>query len=204
MADVQNWFTLPTEAGLARIAQALAKQQTIELTQMAVGDGGGVPVVPDAKQTRLVRETWRGPISLVAIDAQNAGWITANIVIPIDVGGFTIREIGLFDSTGTLIAVANCADRYKPVLSQGMGVDTVMEMVVALGNASVVNLSIDPSKTLASRQWVLQVMGQQTQLPLGGLPNQILVKKTAAAGDAEWRDVRSLFSRAERFFHGQI
>ncbi|QDQ29141.1 hypothetical protein FNU76_23860 [Chitinimonas arctica] len=204
MAELQTWYTLPTEIGLARIANAIALGQTIDLSHMAVGDGNGAATTPNEKQTRLVHEVWRGPLNLVTVDPQNPGWITANVVIPITDGGFTIRELGLYDSAGNLIAVGNCAERYKPTLPQGMGVDTVMEMVVAFGNAAVVNLTVDPTKTLASRQWVLQLMSLQAQLPPGGLPGQVLVKKSLATGDAEWRDARTLFSRAERLFHSQI
>lgn len=147
----QTFFAILTAVGEAKLANATALGTTVQFTQMAVGDGNGAPVVPVRTQTTLVREQRRAAINTLFVDPQNASQIVAEQVIPEDVGGWWIREIGLFDAAGDLCAVANCPDTYKPVLAEGSGRTQVIRMVLIVANATSVQLKIDPAIVLATR-----------------------------------------------------
>lgn len=148
------FYTILTTIGLAKMANAVATNTTVDITHIAVGDGGGVAVTPDQEATALVNEVWRAAPNSIAIDAANANWVVVEGVIPATTGGFTIRELGLFDVDGDLIAVGNYPESYKPVLAEGAGADTYIKATIAVSNADAVTLKIDPAIVLASRQWV--------------------------------------------------
>ncbi|MBD2782887.1 phage tail protein, partial [Xenorhabdus szentirmaii] len=114
-----KFFTLLTQLGVDKLANAVALGTKIEITHMAVGDGGGKLPTPDTKQTKLINEKRRAAINMLSIDPKNANQIIAEQVIPESEGGWWIREIGLFDKDGVLIAVGNCAETYKPQLQEG-------------------------------------------------------------------------------------
>lgn len=149
----QTYFSILTEAGEARFANATALGIAIKLTHMAVGDGAGDLPVPDRKQRSLVNETRRAPLNSLAQDTANPGQFVAEQVIPEGVGGWWIREIGLYDENGILCAVANCPPSYKPQLAEGSGRTQVVRMVFLVGSAEAVELKIDPSVVLATRQY---------------------------------------------------
>ena len=121
---------------------------------MAVGDGGGVLPTPDASQTKLIGEKRRAALNSLSIDAANSSQIIAEQIIPENEGGFWIREIGLFDADGVMIAVANCAETYKPQLQEGSGRTQTVRMIIIVNSTSAVTLKIDPSVVLATRQYV--------------------------------------------------
>nr|DAJ00518.1 MAG TPA: Baseplate wedge protein [Caudoviricetes sp.] len=121
---------------------------------MAVGDGNGVLPTPNPAQTALVHELRRKPLNSLSIDPNNANQIIAEQVIPEDEGGWWIREIGLFDKDGDMIAVANCAETYKPQLQEGSGRVQVVRMILIVSSTAAVTLKIDPSVVLATRQYV--------------------------------------------------
>jgi microcystin-dependent protein len=150
-----QYLTLLTNIGAAKLATALANGSTVRLSQMAVGDGNGASVTPSATQSALVREKHRVALQSVTVDPANPNYIIAEAVIPSTVGGWTIREAGLFDSTGQLFAVANFPDTVKPLLAEGSARDLVVRVVIQVSNASAVQLLIDPSVVLASQAWVL-------------------------------------------------
>lgn len=147
----QTFFAILTAIGEAKLANATALGTAVQLTHMAVGDGNGAPVVPLRTQTTLVNERRRALINTLFIDPANASQIVSEQVIPEDIGGWWIREIGLFDIDGNLIAVANCPDTYKPVLAEGSGRTQVIRMVLIVANASAVQLKVDPAIVLATR-----------------------------------------------------
>lgn len=182
-----NFKTIITNAGLQIEEDAHASGAKIDLTQMAVGDGMGNPIVPDPAQVALARELFRAPINQLSGDQSNPGRFTAELVIPATVGGFTLREVGLFTSTGTLFAVGNLPDTYKPESTEGSFSDTVVRMVFEITNADVVNLFVDPNVTVATQDWVRNNLGAKDFLP-GGTTNQVLTKRTNIDGDVEWRD----------------
>lgn len=179
--------TLVTTAGLALIADSQVNDTPINLTAMAVGDGNGNPVVVTEGQTALVRERFRATLNSLAVDPSNSDRYIAELVIPAVIGGFVIREAGLFTADGVLFAVANVPDAYKPVDTEGAFSDTVVRMIVDIGNAANVTLMVDPNVIVATRSWVLNNVSGGLIFP-GGLTNQILTKASNADGDTEWRD----------------
>ncbi len=150
---MSTYFSIPTEVGEARIANALALGIPLKLTHMAVGDGNGVLPVPDRKQTALIREQRRAPINTLDKDPKNASQIIIEQVLPADVGGWWVREIGIFDDAGNLCAVANCPPSYKPLLSDGAGKDQVVRVVLLVSSTAAVELKIDPAVVLATRKY---------------------------------------------------
>lgn len=155
------YFAIPTDAGQAKIANALALGVPLKITHMAVGDGNGQPVTPNAAQTALVREKRRAPINTLFQDPTNQSQLVAEQIIPEDVGDWWIREIGVFSEDGTLVAIANCPDTYKPLLSSGAGRTQVIRIVLIVSDTSAVELKIDPSVVLATRKYVDDQMGAE-------------------------------------------
>ena len=152
------YFAIPTHAGQAKIANAIALGVPLRITQMAVGDGNGQPVTPNPAQTALVREQRRAPLNTLFQDPLNPAQLVAEQIIPENVGGWWIREVGLYDETGTLIAIANSPDTYKPQLSEGSGRTQTIRMVLIVSDTSAVELKIDPSVVLATRKYIDDVM----------------------------------------------
>lgn len=148
------YFAIPTDAGQAKMANAIALGIPLKITHMAVGDGNGQPVTPNAAQTALVREKRRAPLNTLFQDPLNQAQLVAEQIIPEDVGDWWIREVGIFSEDGTLIAVANCPDTYKPLLSSGAGRTQVIRLVLIVSDTSAVELKIDPSVVLATRKYV--------------------------------------------------
>ncbi|WP_238600580.1 phage tail protein [Metasolibacillus meyeri] len=149
-----QYGTLITNIGLAQIANAQVTQSKVGLEYIAIGDGNGAHYVPSQNQTALVNEVWRGAISELFIDPNNNNRIIVDAVIPVTAGGFTIREIGIFDDQNQLIAVGQYPEKYKPQLSEGVSEETVIHFVIETNNADVVKLTIDPTIIIASRSYV--------------------------------------------------
>ncbi|ARB85418.1 MULTISPECIES: phage tail protein [Yersinia] len=147
-----KYFAILTNQGAARLANAAALETTLKITHMSVGDGGGKAVTPNPEQTTLINEVRRGVVNMLY--PQNINQIIVEQVIPENEGGWFIREIGLFDSEGMLIAVANCPETYKPLLQEGSGRTQTIRMILIVSSASAVELKIDPSVVLATRQHV--------------------------------------------------
>lgn len=155
MAD---FYAIPTEIGEAKLANALALGVPLQITHIAVGDGVGAGAqgtpLPDPEQTALVSERRRAPINTLAADPSNANVLIAEQVIPEDVGGWWIREMGLLDVDGTLIAVCNTPPTYKPVLASGSGRTQVVRMQIIVSDVAAVTLKIDPAVVLTTRAYV--------------------------------------------------
>ena len=149
-----KFYTLLTEIGAAKLASAAALGVPLKITQMAVGDGGGVLPTPSAQQTKLIAEKRRADLNMLYIDPQNSSQIIAEQVIPETEGGWWIREVGLFDETGALIAVGNCPESYKPQLAEGSGRTQTVRMVLITSSTENVTLKIDPAVVLATRKYV--------------------------------------------------
>ncbi|EDX4213723.1 phage tail protein [Salmonella enterica subsp. enterica serovar Apapa] len=149
-----KYYAVLTNVGAAKLANATALGAQVEITQMAVGDGNGVLPTPNPAQTALVHEQRRASLNTLSIDPNNANQIIAEQVIPEDVGGWWIREIGLFDKDGDMIAVANCAETYKPQLQEGSGRVQIVRMILIVSSTAAVTLKIDPAVVLATRQYV--------------------------------------------------
>lgn len=149
-----KFYTLLTEIGAAKLASAAALGVPLKITKMAVGDGGGMLPTPNAKQTALVNEKRRADLNMLYIDPQNSSQIIAEQVIPETEGGWWVREVGLFDDTGALIAVGNCPESYKPQLAEGSGRTQTVRMVLITSSTENITLKIDPAVVLATRKYV--------------------------------------------------
>ncbi|MGM3172030.1 phage tail-collar fiber domain-containing protein [Dickeya chrysanthemi] len=149
-----KYMTLLTQAGTAKLANAAALGKMLNITHMGVGDGGGNPTTPDPAQTALINERRRAVLNALRVDPSNPNQIIAEQVIPENEGGFWLREIGLYDDDGDLIAVANCPDTYKPQLQEGSGRVQTIRMILVVSNTSAVTLKVDPSVVLATRKSV--------------------------------------------------
>lgn len=149
-----KYFAILTNQGAARLANAAALGTKLNLTQMAVGDANGTLPTPDPAQTKLINQKRIAPLNLLTVDPDNTSQIIAEQIIPENEGGFWIREIGLYDDDGILIAVANCPETYKPQLQEGSGRTQTIRMILIVSSTSSITLKIDPSVVLATRQYV--------------------------------------------------
>ncbi|EED0940893.1 phage tail protein [Enterobacter pseudoroggenkampii] len=149
-----KYFAILTNQGAARLANAAALGTKLNLTQMAVGDANGTLPTPDPAQTKLINQKRIAPLNLLTVDPANTSQIIAEQIIPESEGGFWIREIGLYDDEGILIAVANCPETYKPQLQEGSGRTQTIRMILIVSSTSAITLKIDPSVVLATRQYV--------------------------------------------------
>ena len=149
-----KYYAILTNQGAARLANATMLGSKLNLTQMAVGDANGVLPTPDPAQTKLINQKRIAPLNLLSIDPNNQSQIIAEQIIPENEGGFWIREIGLYDDEGVLIAVANCPETYKPQLQEGSGRTQTIRMILVVTNTEAITLKIDPSVVLATRKYV--------------------------------------------------
>ena len=149
-----EFFTILTAAGKTQIASALAEQKQIRLQTMVVGDGNGKYIEPTEIQTKVVHEVWRGQLNTLKIAPDNPAWVIAEAIIPEEVGGWYVREVGLLDTDGTLVAIGKFPETYKPQLPAGASKQIVIRAVMEVTNADVVTLLIDPSVVMATREYV--------------------------------------------------
>ncbi|EQB2434287.1 phage tail protein [Escherichia coli] len=149
-----EFFTILTAAGKAKIASALAEQKQIRLQTMVVGDGNGKYIEPTESQTKVVHEVWRGQLNTLKIAPDNPAWVIAEAIIPEQVGGWYVREVGLLDTDGTMVAIGKFPETYKPRLPAGASKQIVIRAVMEVTNADAVTLLIDPSVVVATREYV--------------------------------------------------
>lgn len=149
-----KYFAIITNQGAARLANATALGTKLNLTKMAVGDANGTLPIPEPEQTKLINQKRIAPLNLLEVDPNNSSQIIAEQIIPENEGGFWIREIGLYDDEGILIAVANCPETYKPQLQEGSGRTQTIRMILIVSSTSAITLKIDPSVVLATREYV--------------------------------------------------
>ena len=147
-----QYFAILTDYGTRAFAQALSQGQPLQLTQFAVGDGNGQAVTPTASATALVHQTHIAPVSAVSLDPRNNKQVIVELTIPENIGGFYIREMGVFDAQNKLIAYANCPESFKPTESSGSGKVQVLRMILKVESSSAVTLSIDNSVIFVTRQ----------------------------------------------------
>ncbi|WEI10075.1 phage tail protein [Acinetobacter soli] len=182
-----TYRTLHTKLGLQLLAQAEATGSQIRLTHFAVGDGAGYPIIPNADMTGLIRERFRATVNRVYQDPENDNKFTVEIIIPVSVGGFVMREIGVFDSNGNLVIVGNIPDTQKPVASDGSYTDTIYRIPFMVSNAETVQLNIDPNVVIATHSWILNTLTPAYLFP-GGTTGQVLKKSSNEDGKTYWAD----------------
>ena len=159
-----KYKTVITKAGAARLAAAtLPNGKKVNFAAMAVGDGGGKLPEPDAGQTKLVNEVWRYALNKISLDKKNKNYVIAELVIPPEEGGFWMRETGLYDDTGTLIAVGNMAESYKPELAEGSGRAQTVRMVIMVSDIASVELAIDTTLVMATQDYVDDRLAEHEQ-----------------------------------------
>jgi phage-related tail fiber protein len=154
----QTYFAILTAVGEAKLANAIALNVPLQISRMAVGDGGGALPVPVRTQTALIGEQYRADLNSLTPDPLNASQIIAELVIPETEGGYWLREMGLYDAAGDLIAVSNCPPSYKPEMAEGSGRTQVLRMVLIVSSTAAVQLKIDPSVVLATRAYADAIM----------------------------------------------
>lgn len=153
--------SLITVAGREKIAAAIVNGERVVFAEMSVGDGGGSATIPGDAQTSLVNERFRTQLnSLKLSDTDNI--IIAEMIIPPEVGGFTIREAALFDDAGVCMAVANVPETYKPAMSEGSGRFTILRIWLAVSSTEAVELVVDPRIVLATVEDVINA-GNETK-----------------------------------------
>ncbi|HCZ8844412.1 TPA: phage tail protein [Enterobacter hormaechei] len=156
--------TVITKAGAIKLAAAtIPNGKKVNLTVMAVGDGGGTLPTPDPNKTKLVREVWRNTLNKISQDNKNKNYVVAELVIPPETGGFWMREMGLYDDTGTLIAVGNMAESYKPELAEGSGRAQTVRMVIMVSDIESVELAIDTTLVMATQDYVDDKLAEHEQ-----------------------------------------
>jgi phage-related tail fiber protein len=147
------YYIIATDLGQQKLADAIANDTPLALTTIGVGDGGGVAYDPVASQSALINEVWSGPIQHLYVDIDNPGWAVAEIVVPAEVGGWWVREAGIYDDQGDLIFIIKHPETYKPLLSDGTAREIAIRAVMQVANAEQVVLLIDPAVVMASRAW---------------------------------------------------
>lgn len=165
-----KYFTLVTDIGRAKMANSQVTGAKVEFNKIALGSGKGIP---QETQTSLVKEEWRGNISGVTVDSDNPNWVVIEAVIPAEVGGFTINEIGVYDTSGDLIVVGNYPETYKPIGGEGTLKDVAIRIIIEVSNADSVTLKVDPSVVIATRKYVDDAIKNA----IGGIDLSELVSK---------------------------
>ena len=160
---MSNYKTLITNIGLSKLADATATGNNLTLTKLAVGDGGGDAVTPDADMSSLVNEVWRGPINSISTDQANPSHLNIECIIPTSVGGWWMREVAIFDDQGDLIIIANYPDTHKTLIEDGAAAEFRMMVIAEFTNADAVTLQIDPAIVMASKQYVDDQMEEHRQ-----------------------------------------
>lgn len=187
-----EYFTLITSIGASKIALATANNTTLALTHIAVGDGAGNIAMPDASRTALVNETYRASLTDLTVDENNTNWVVAVGYIPSNEGNFWVREVGIFDVDGDLIAIGNYPETFKPVTADGVAKDLYMKVIFEVSSLESITLQVDPSLVMASREFVDNGLKDKsdkthnhdlTYAKLGGNSNQSFKIKDAIEDD---------------------
>ncbi|MDK1304546.1 phage tail protein [Cronobacter sakazakii] len=159
-----KYKTVVTTAGAAKFAAALTPGgKKVNITAMAVGDGAGSLPQPAPSQTKLVNEVWRHALNKISQDNKHKNYVVAELVIPPETGGFWLREMGLYDDTGVLVAVGNMAESYKPKLEEGSGRAQTLRMVIILSDVASVDLTIDSTTVIATQNYVDEKLADHEQ-----------------------------------------
>ncbi len=148
----EQFYTILTKLGKAKIANSAALGSKVDFVKLKIGDGGGKYYNPTENQDELINQVWEGNIGSVKIDKENSNWVIVETVIPSDVGGFFIREAGIYDDEDNLIAISKLAETYKPLASEGSSKDLIIRVILEVSNAENVTLKIDPTVILATKK----------------------------------------------------
>lgn len=151
MAD-KTYGTLVTDCGIQLIAAAVMEGKKINITDLAVGDGGGAYYQPTPNMTGLKNECWSGPIKSVSVNKDSPNMIDITAIIPSTVGGFTIREMAVKDDVKNTIAICNTPDTEKVIISSGAAGEIELTMHIEISNADAISFIIDPNVVTATKK----------------------------------------------------
>ncbi|EGB7057507.1 hypothetical protein H8C26_000938 [Salmonella enterica] len=183
-----SFYSIPTNIGATKLANAIATNTPLNLTEMAVGDGGGVYVEPDPTQTALVNECYRTTINSMTINTDDSQQLIVEMIIPEDVGGFTEREIGIFDEDGDLIIVANCGAIEKTLPNSGSPSSQVIRLPIEISSAAAVNIIIDPSAVIVTQEYAdstyLKINNNLSEIAAAGAEAQGISRGSLGLGDS--------------------
>lgn len=182
-----TYKTIYTSIGLNLVSQAVSQQRTIEITHFAVGDGGGNKMTPSESMVQLIREKYRGTVNRIFQDPENENKYTAEMLIPVSVEGFVVREIALFDRNGNMVLVGNTPEVYKPTFDEGVTQDSVYRIPFMISNPEVLELNFDPNVIIATHSWIINTLTPAYLFP-GGVTGQVLKKSSNIDGDTVWAD----------------
>ncbi|ASD98510.1 phage tail protein [Salmonella enterica] len=155
MPAFPKFKTIITDYGKQRLIAAMSPGGTkLTLAQMAVGDGGGNPTNPDTTSTALVNEVWRAAVNSVTVDKKHPNIIIVELLIPAEVGGFWVREAGIYDEFNKLVAICSLPASEKPLLEQGSGRAQTVRMTLIVSDTSIVNITIDSTTIMATNEYV--------------------------------------------------
>ena len=157
---MEQFYTLLTNVGKAKVANATALQTKVKFTKILVGDSNGSYYEPTETQTKLKNKVWEGSIGNISLDENNPNWIILESIIPSNVGGFTIREVGIEDEEGDLVVIAKYPQTYKPKIEDGSTKDLTVKTILEVSNTESVTLKIDPSITIATKEDIKKVEKQ--------------------------------------------
>ena len=157
------YFSIVTDIGTEEMLKATNEERKVNITEFAVGDGHGAYYKPTTNMTALKREMWRGAVNSCKISEDNENVLVVDTVIPSNVGGFTIREMALFDDTGKMIGICNTPDTQKVKVSDGVVHELALSMEILLSNTDSVQLIVDPNVVTATKKDIEQLREDMTQ-----------------------------------------
>ncbi|NMF06506.1 phage tail protein [Clostridium beijerinckii] len=178
----EKFYTMLTKLGRKKLSASAVSGSKVNFKTLKVGDGNGSYYEPSEDQTSIVKEVWSGNISAISVDKSNANWIVVETVIPAADGGFFIREAGIFDDAGDMIAITKLSETYKPTILEGSTKDLVIKIVLEVSNASSIDLKIDPNVVVATKGdiQILQSKFQEVSTKLSG-KMQLYISETLPA-----------------------
>ncbi|WP_446897409.1 phage tail protein [Clostridium sp. LBM24168] len=185
----ENFYTILTNTGKAKIANATALGTKVNFTTLKVGDSNGTYYNPTETQEDLVHTVWNGNINSITTDPDNPNWITIAVVIPSNVGGFVIREVGIFDDEGDMLAIGKYPETYKPQVSDGSTKDITIRMILEVSNSASVTLKVDPTVTLATKADLnaLAGKGRTTETVKGNTDNIAKLNNKVLSGTGTFK-----------------
>ncbi|WP_243428931.1 phage tail protein [Clostridium botulinum] len=192
----EQFYTILTKLGKAKIANSAALGSKVDFVKLKIGDGGGKYYNPTENQDELINQVWEGNIGSVKIDKENSNWVIVETVIPSDVGGFFIREAGIYDDEDNLIAISKLAETYKPLASEGSSKDLIIRVILEVSNAENVTLKIDPTVILATKKDV-QVLESNINKKIDDINSSLKDIANNKASKAELEELKKTVSNID-------
>ncbi|MCU6011933.1 phage tail protein [Clostridioides difficile] len=180
MAIDKSYYTIITDVGKAKIANASVTGNKVGFVKIQLGDGGGSEYTPTESQTALKNVVWEGNIGNTTTDETAPNCIILESLIPSSVGGFMIREIGYLDDENNLIAISKYKECYKPSIEQGAVVDMKVKTVLIVSNVNNIELKIDPTIIFATLKDI-----QDLETKIGTVNTKIDTTKTELTSNIE-------------------